>query len=60
MGVLAAKTGEVTAIIGSVAVIVDPIDLEVEAYYSKFGFVALSGSNKMFLPMKTIGTLFES
>jgi len=45
--------------IGSFAVIVDPIDLEAEKFYSAFGFIKLPDSGKMFLPMKTIAELFE-
>ena len=45
--------------IASFAVIVDPIDIEAEAFYEKFGFIRLPVSGKMFLPMKTINQLFE-
>ena len=45
--------------IGSFAVIVDPLDTAVEKFYSKYGFVLLPDSGKMFLPMKTIRNLFE-
>jgi len=45
--------------IGSFAVIVDPLDKEAEKFYHKYGFVILPDSGKMFLPMKTIQTLFE-
>ena len=45
--------------IGSFAVIVDPIDKEAANFYSKYGFIKLPDSGKMFLPMKTIKTLFE-
>jgi predicted GNAT family N-acyltransferase len=44
--------------IASLAVIVDPIDTEAEAFYLKYGFLKLS-SGKMFIPMKTIGFLME-
>jgi predicted GNAT family N-acyltransferase len=43
--------------IGSVAVIVDPLDEEAEKYYKHFGFVTLPSSGKMFLDMKTIKKL---
>lgn len=43
--------------LGSVAVIVDPLDEEAETYYSKFGFIKLPNSGKMFLDMKTIKML---
>lgn len=45
--------------IGSFAVIVDPLDLEAERFYKKFGFIKLPDSGKMFLPMKTVSQLFE-
>lgn len=45
--------------IGSFAVIVDPIDKDAENFYSKYGFLSLPDSGKMFLPMKTIKQLFE-
>lgn len=44
--------------IGSFAVIVDPIDEDAENFYSKYGFIKLPDSGKMFLPMKTIQQLF--
>ena len=44
--------------IGSLAVIVVPIDKEAESFYSAYGFIKLPDSGKMFLPMKTIGQLF--
>ena len=43
--------------LGSVAVIVDPLDDEAESYYSHFGFIKLPTSGKMFLDMKTIKLL---
>lgn len=45
--------------IGSFAVIVDPLDTEAKSFYSKYGFIELPASGKMFLPMKTINQLFE-
>ena len=45
--------------IGSMAVIVDPIDHEAFSFYKKYGFIELPDSGKMFLTMKTIGLLFE-
>ncbi|OFX18977.1 MAG: GNAT family N-acetyltransferase [Bacteroidetes bacterium GWA2_31_9b] len=45
--------------IGSFAVIVDPLDTEAETFYSKYGFIKLPDSGKMFLPMKTISLLFK-
>ena len=45
------------ASIGSLAVIVDPIDEKAQRFYSKYGFILLPTSGKMFLPMKTIKDL---
>jgi len=45
-----------TTSIGSMAVIVDPIDEEAAGFYNKYGFIALD-SGKMFLPMETIAKL---
>lgn len=45
--------------IGAFAVIVDPLDDHAERFYSKFGFIKLPDSRKMFLPLKTIKELFE-
>lgn len=45
--------------IGSYAVIVDPLDANAKSFYSKYGFIELPDSGKMFLPMKTINQLFE-
>ena len=44
--------------IGAFAVIVDPLDVDAERFYEKYGFVKLPDSGKMFLPMKTIRSLF--
>lgn len=44
--------------IGSMAVIVDPIDEEAKNFYRKYGFIVLPDSGKMFLPMATIGKMF--
>lgn len=46
-------------IIGSYAVIVDPLDADAEGFYEKYGFIKLPDSKKMFLPMMTIKGLFE-
>jgi len=45
--------------IGSMAVIVDPIDQAAEVFYRKYGFIHLPDSKKMFMAMKTIAELFE-
>lgn len=44
--------------VGSMAVIVDPIDEAAKHFYLKYGFIQLPESEKMFLPMKTIADLF--
>ena len=44
--------------VGSMAVIVDPLDEEAEKFYEKYDFISLPDSGKMFLPMATIATLF--
>jgi ribosomal protein S18 acetylase RimI-like enzyme len=44
--------------IGSMAVIVDPLDAEAAAFYKYYGFTALE-SGRMFLPMKTVASLFH-
>jgi len=44
--------------IGSMAVIVDPIDDEAVQFYSIYGFILLADSRKMFIPMETISELF--
>lgn len=42
---------------GAIAVVVDPIDEAAKNFYAKYGFIELSDSGKMFLPMKTIAEL---
>ena len=44
--------------IGSMAVVVDPIDEPARMFYLKFGFIQLPDNHRMFLPMKTIEPLF--
>jgi GNAT superfamily N-acetyltransferase len=43
--------------LGSIAVIVDPLDIEALAFYEKFGFINLPDSEKMFMPMADIAQL---
>ena len=50
---------EVSKVIGSMAVIVDPIDENAVKFYDRFGFISLPDSEKMFLSMKTIEQLFK-
>ena len=45
--------------IGSIVVIVDPIDDSAKEFYTNYGFIDLPDCGKMFLPMKTIGQLFK-
>ncbi len=44
---------------GSIAVVVDPLDIDAKRFYSKYGFIELPDSGKMFLPMNVIGKLFQ-
>jgi predicted GNAT family N-acyltransferase len=46
--------------LGTLAVIVDPIDEESKSFYQKNGFLSLKDSEKMFIPMITIKELFNS
>jgi predicted GNAT family N-acyltransferase len=47
--------------VGSVAVIVDAKDADIATFYARYGFVAFPDQAlRLFLPMKTIGTLTES
>jgi predicted GNAT family N-acyltransferase len=50
---------ETSSTIGSLAVVVDPIDQKAKNFYLKYGFILLPDSNKMFMAMKTIDQLFE-
>lgn len=45
--------------IGSFAVVVDPIDKQAADFYTKYGFIKLPDSGKMFIAMKTLKALFE-
>ena len=45
--------------LGSIAVIVDPLDAQAKAFYKKFGFIDLPDRGRMFLPMKTIEQSFQ-
>lgn len=44
--------------IGSMAVIVDPIDEDAVKFYRKYSFILLPGSGKMFISMDTVSQLF--
>lgn len=44
--------------IGSIAIIVYPIDRNAKNFFLKYGFIELPDSKRMFIPMKTISALF--
>lgn len=44
--------------IGSMAIIVDPIDEKAVKFYKKYGFILLPDSGKMFIAMETLSGLF--
>jgi GNAT superfamily N-acetyltransferase len=46
-----------TQSLGSIGVVVDPLDEETILFYQKFGFILLPDSGKMFLPMADIAQL---
>jgi predicted GNAT family N-acyltransferase len=50
---------EISENLGTLAVVVDPIDEIAKSFYARYGFILLPTSGKMFLPMKTIKELFE-
>jgi len=41
------------------AVIVDPLDQNAIEFYESYGFIMIPGTEKMFLPIKTIEELFQ-
>ena len=45
--------------VGSIAVVVDPLDPDAVHFYQHYGFVSLHDSGRMFLSMGTIAQLFE-
>src|SRR5690606_26363537 len=45
---------EISNNLGTLAIIVDPIDAKAKAFYAKYGFIALPGTGKMFIPIKTV------
>ncbi len=52
------RSFEVSKLVGSMAVVVDPIDQQAVDFYAKYGFTLLPDSGKMFIPMKTVELLF--
>ncbi|HSU28697.1 MAG TPA: GNAT family N-acetyltransferase [Chitinophagaceae bacterium] len=53
------RSYDATSNMGSMAVIVDPIDQEASDFYARYGFIQLPDSGRMFLPMTTIEQLFK-
>lgn len=53
------RSYEISKIIGSFAVVVDPIDPKAEEFYKKYGFIKLPDSGKMFLVTKIIEQFFN-
>lgn len=53
------KSYDISKSIGCFAVVVDPLDEDAENFYTKYGFILLPDSRKMFLAMKTIEKLFN-
>ena len=45
--------------IGSIAVVVDPLDDDAINFYQSFDFIHLPGSGKMFITMDTVAQLFK-
>jgi len=45
--------------VGAFAVVADPLDYSAKEFYSRFGFIWLPDSGKMFLAMRTIKDLFS-
>jgi GNAT superfamily N-acetyltransferase len=52
------RSYELSKSVGSFAVIVEPLDDNAYRFYEKFGFIFLTDSGKMFLPMNTVKFLF--
>lgn len=51
---------QAAASIGAMAVVVDTKDAVAISFYQQYGFAALSaGEGRLFLPMKTVATLFQ-
>lgn len=53
------RSYDISSAIGSMAVIVDPLDQDAIHFYQKYGFILLPDSGKMFMSMETISALFE-
>ena len=50
---------EISKSLGTIAIIVDPIDEKAQNFYERYGFIILPTSKKIFLPMKTIKELLS-
>lgn len=50
---------EIAESLGTLAIVVDPIDEIAQGFYARYGFILLPTSGKMFLPMRTIAELFS-
>jgi ribosomal protein S18 acetylase RimI-like enzyme len=48
---------EISESLGTIAIVIDPIDEKAQGFYERYGFIQLPNSGKMFLPMKTVQTL---
>jgi len=48
------QCAELSERVGTLAVMVDPIDESAESFYKRYDFIKLPDSNKMFIPIKTI------
>lgn len=53
------RSYEASLSIGSMAVVVDPINESARNFYLRYGFIDLPDSGKMFLSMQTIASLFS-
>lgn len=47
-----------TSEVGSIAVVVDALHERAARFYERYGFIAFSDSNRLFLPIQTIAQLF--
>lgn len=50
---------DISETLGTLAVIVDPIDSSAENFYLRYGLKKLPTTGKMFITMKTVGQLFQ-
>ncbi len=45
---------EISQNLGTLAIVVDPIDEKAVSFYSKYGFILIPDTGKMFIPIKTV------